>query len=166
MIDTRFRDVDLEFLKYRRIEIDAILAKVGGEKFFEFIMHNLNKLSPTRDYNRAIDLSTGFFNQENLHILPDSVRKFFEYIQNMSDAAITKTRDDSKSKLENVMGFIEVQEEKKEISQQIAQALTQNKDMRRIFSKCEELMRPGVLPQIKRTTNCNKDSSRRKRKQK
>ena len=167
-IDTRFKDVDLEFLKYRRIEIDAILAKVGGKRFFEFVMHQLNRISPARDYNRTISLSTEFFNQENLHMLPDSARRFFEYIQNMSDAAVTKTKEDIKSKLENVTGFIEVQEKKKEIAEQFAQTLMENEDMRLIFSKCEELMRPGVLPEIEQANNADgdKESSRRKRQRK
>jgi hypothetical protein len=37
--DTRLEAVDLEFLNDRRIEIDAILTKVGAERFFEFKLH-------------------------------------------------------------------------------------------------------------------------------
>jgi hypothetical protein len=36
--------VDLEFLKEQRIEIDAILAQVGDERFWEYIMYKLKQL--------------------------------------------------------------------------------------------------------------------------
>jgi hypothetical protein len=167
-IDTRFRDVDLEFLKYRRIEIDAILAKVGGEKFFEYIMYSLNNISSTRNYNRAISLSTDFFNHENVLMLPVSVRKFFEYVQNVSDAATTKTKWDTEHQLEKVNGFINIQEKKKGILEQFTESLVEDKDMGVVSSKCDELMRPGALPKVKRATagNRDKESSRRKRQRK
>jgi hypothetical protein len=166
MFDTRFKDIDLEFLKYRRIEIDAILVKVGGEKFFEYITYSLNNISSKRNYNRAISLTTEFFNQEDVLILPSSVRKFFEYIQNVSDMATAKTKVDIKSKLEKVNGFIKVQEKKNEISKQFTEALLKNKNMGVVSSKCDELMRPGVLPQVKRGTHSNKKSPRPKRQRK
>ena len=71
--DTRFKDVDLEFLKDRRIEIDAILAKVGAERFFEFIRYNLRNISSTRDYNRAIKISFEFYNRDTIDILPETL---------------------------------------------------------------------------------------------
>ena len=145
--DIRFKDVDLEFLKHRRIEIDAILAKVGAERFFEFIMHKLKEISPARNYNRAIDLSTQFYNKDNISILPDPVKRLFERIQAVSDEATAKIKKDIESKLEKVEGFIEVQNKKKEIHTQLREALAQNNYMKIIISKCEELMQPGVLPE-------------------
>lgn len=62
--------MDLEFLKERRIEIDAVLAKVGGEKFFEFVKYSLKQISATRDYNRAIEISTKLYNKGSIDILP------------------------------------------------------------------------------------------------
>jgi DNA topoisomerase VI subunit A len=39
--DKRFKDVDIEFLRAKRIEINAIIAKVGDERFWNFIMDKL-----------------------------------------------------------------------------------------------------------------------------
>lgn len=164
--DTRFKDIDLEFLKHRRIEIDAILANVGGEKFFEYIMYSLNNISSTRNYNRAINLTTEFFNQENVLMLPSSVRKLFEYVQNVSDVATAKTKVDIKTKLEKVNGFIKVEDKKEEILEQFTEALVEDNDMGVVSSICDELMRPGVLPQVKRATHGNKKSPRPKRQRK
>lgn len=146
--DTRFKAVDLEFLKYRRIEIDAVLAKVGAERFFEFIMHELTKISITRNYNRAIDLSTEFHNKENIEILPSSIRTLFERIQTVSDQATAKLKKDIESRLEKVEGFIQVQDMKKEIHTQLMKALAENSDMKAISLKCEELMKPDALSKV------------------
>lgn len=161
--DARFKDIDLDFLKHRRIEIDAILARVGGEKFFEYIMYFLNSISSTRNYNRAISLTTEFFNQEDVLILPSSVRRLIEYIQNVSDAATAKTKMEIEPKLEKVIGFIKVEDKKEEILEQFTEAIAEDKDMGIVSSKCDELMRPGVLPQVKRAIHANKNISRPKR---
>lgn len=155
--DTRFKDVDLAFLKYRRIEIDAILAKVGGERFFKFVMHKLKQISPIRDYNRAIHLSTEFYNKENVSILPDPVKRLLEHVQTVSDGATAKTKKDIESKLEKVEGFLEVQDKKKEINAQLTEALAENKDMKVIISKCEELMQSSVLPEAKQISDDDSD---------
>ncbi|MGH9977848.1 MAG: hypothetical protein ACRD8Z_18735, partial [Nitrososphaeraceae archaeon] len=155
-LDDRFKDVDLEFLKHRRIEIDAILAKVGVERFFEFIMYKLKEQSPTRNYNRAISISTEFCDKDALDILPDSVKKFLERIQAISDAASAKTKNDIKSKLARVEGFLEVPSKKKEIAIQLTEVLAKNEDMKVVVAKCEELMKPGILPEVMKD-NYNED---------
>jgi hypothetical protein len=139
--DSRFKDVDLEFLMHRHIEIDAFLAKVGPERFFEFIMYKLEQLSPTRNYNRAIDLSAEFYNRNAIDILPTPVRWLLEHLQIVSDAAVAKTTNEARSKMTRVEGFLEVQYKKKEFKKELAKSLVENEDMKLIVTKCEELMR-------------------------
>ena len=147
-VDTRFEGVDLEFLSDRRIEIDAILAKVGAERFFEFILHNLKQISPTRDYNRATNLSTKFYDKDTIDILPTPVRKLLDHIQITSDAAAAETKNKIHSELARVKGFLEVQNKKKEIKTRLAQSLVEDENMKVIITKCEELIKSelkGVL---------------------
>jgi hypothetical protein len=139
-MDTRFKGVDLEFLKDRRIEIDAILAKVGAERFFEFIMHKLRAKSPTRNYNRAIDISIKLYNKDSLDILPGPVKTYLEAIQNISNAAAARTTTDIRSRLASVEGFLEVQSKKKEIKMEIAEALIEDERMKKVCLKCKELV--------------------------
>lgn len=157
--DTRFKDIDLEFLKDRRIEIDAILAKVGGERFFEFIIHKLKQVSDTRDYNRAIDISTQFYNDESINILPDPIKSLFKHIQTISDTATAKITNELKSQLKEVEGFLEVQRKKEEIAAQLTEAIAKNKDMKMIIARCKELMRPSALTEINQDNddNANED---------
>ena len=41
--DGRFKDVDVDFLDNERVELDAILAKVGDERFFQYILDALKE---------------------------------------------------------------------------------------------------------------------------
>ena len=46
----------LQFINSKRIEIDSVLAKVGNQRFWDFIIYKLNKKFPTRNYNRSINV--------------------------------------------------------------------------------------------------------------
>jgi hypothetical protein len=54
--DARFADLDIDFLRTSRIEINAVIAQVGDQRFWKFIMDKLQQLYSTRNYNRAIKL--------------------------------------------------------------------------------------------------------------
>ena len=161
--DDRFEDVDLGFLMYRRIEIDAILAKVGSERFFEFIMHKLKQISAKRNYNRAIEISTEFYNKDITEFLPDAIRRLLERIQAISNAAAAKKKNDIKSQLEKVEGFLEVEPKKIEIVKQLTEALAEYEDMKVIAMKCKELMRSGVLPEVKTIDDNDHDADKSSR---
>lgn len=44
-----------DFLWNKRIEIDAILAQVGGEGLWKYLMHQMTTISPMRDYTQIIE---------------------------------------------------------------------------------------------------------------
>ncbi|MGI0044526.1 MAG: hypothetical protein ACRD47_12535, partial [Nitrososphaeraceae archaeon] len=48
--DERFAELDIEFLKTSRIEINAVIAAVGDKDFWKFIMDKLHELYPIRNY--------------------------------------------------------------------------------------------------------------------
>lgn len=88
-------------------------------------MHKLKEISLTRNYDRAIDLST-------------DVRRFLGHVQTVSNEASTNIKNDIKSKLEKVEGFLNVQDEKEKIYAQLAESLAENKDMEVIISRLDE----------------------------
>jgi hypothetical protein len=55
----------MDFLKNERVELDAILAKVGSERFFEYIKDTLEELNRTRNYNRAVEVSETVESEEH-----------------------------------------------------------------------------------------------------
>ena len=138
--DDRFKDVDLKFLEYRRIEIDAILAKVGGERFFEFIMYKLRELSPTRNYNRAITISTELFNKDIFDLLPEPIKNFLKVIQNVTDKATSEVKGNIETELSDVKGFLEVHEKEKEIVDRLTAAISENENIKIIATKCDDLL--------------------------
>lgn len=148
VFDNRFEDVDLRFLKYRRIEIDAILAQVGGERFFEFIMYKLKELSPTRDYNRTITISTELLNKDNFGLLPDPVKRFLILIQNVTDTVTNEIKETIRTELSEVEGFLEVSEKEKEIADRLAKIISENENMKVIASECEGLLTLDAIEDI------------------
>ena len=149
--DDRFKDIDLEFIttknsdseggKSKRVEIDAVLALVGDERFFERILYELYKRHPKRDYNRAMESPTkeSYFNNNNFDILPKPVRTLLTRIQDVADAATLEEEETIKTELEDIDGFIDVEVKKEEIEQRLAKALVEDKDMKVIIGECEEL---------------------------
>jgi hypothetical protein len=146
--DDRFKNVDLKFLEYRRIEIDAILAKAGGERFFEFIMFKLKEISPNRDYNRAITISTELFNKDNFDLLPEPLKKQFILIQKITDDATEETKETITAELSKIEGFIDVTEKKEEITKRLADTLSRNDKMKEISSECETSQTIGAMANV------------------
>jgi hypothetical protein len=149
-IDTRFKDVDCTFLDNERVEIDAVLAKVEEERFFEYIKYKMNELYPTRDYNRAIGIPTEYYNTgDDFNVLPVTIRNVLTRIKQVADAATVDTETKIENELQQVKGFLDVKEKKKEVANRLNKALTENKHMKVIITKFEELMQPGVLPEVR-----------------
>ena len=77
--------------KYR-VEIDSILAEVGPSRLLEYIVHTLKTLYPTRDYNRAINVTP---------IMPSELEEFIstfkEYLQEVDADEITAIRENLKN---------------------------------------------------------------------
>ena len=68
------KTIDKEFVKKRRVEIDAVLEQVGDERLWEYIIKSLIELYPTRNYNRVISMPAA----ETLY--PRMVQSFLGYI--------------------------------------------------------------------------------------
>jgi hypothetical protein len=152
-IDTRFKDVDLDFLaSYKRVEINAVLAEVGSERFFEYIKCKLKELYPTRDYNRAVDLPHKYEITE-FDILPPVVNKFLTCVQSIVNAATEHEEDTIIKEMEKIQGFLEVKEKKKDNTKRLARILAADKNMKVVIVKVTELMQPGVLPEVKKQKN-------------
>ncbi len=79
--DGRFKNVDVDFLDEERVELDAIIAKVGDERFFQYILDTLENLYPTRDYNRAIEIATdelGAEHEETLELIDANSEEYYK----------------------------------------------------------------------------------------
>jgi hypothetical protein len=110
--DKRFNseDVDIEFLRYEKIEIDAILSEVGAQRLWQYLQDLLEQEFPNRDYTRVInptpDLSKHY---------PPIVEQLKLYYDKVA-AGITKEESKKiEEELEDVHGFIDVEKKEREI---------------------------------------------------
>lgn len=130
--DERFKEVDTGFLDKKRVELDAILAKVGDEKFFGYITDMLQDLYPTRDYNRAIEIS-----YDSIHARhEDSIMTITERVARILSPESGKIRNE----LSNVAGFVDVKEKNEEIQERLRRKLSKNPDYIDFAAKLHDLV--------------------------
>lgn len=140
---SRFENViDRRFLKHQKIEIDAVLAKVGGERLWEYVMHKLIQLFPNRNYNRAISMpAVETLYPEPLQRLLSKANAYVSNVVNAEEDAIRK-------ELENVEGMIDVNEKKEEIHKRLQEKVDSDKELKTIVKKAEELIESTALDDV------------------
>ncbi|MGH9889878.1 MAG: hypothetical protein ACRD4Z_00560 [Nitrososphaeraceae archaeon] len=130
--DGRFTSVDIDFLWKERVELDALLAAVGEERFFEYIKYKFEQLYPERDYNRAIEVPTqdlGVKHEPVLTKINDKIK------------SITKSKvNEIKEELANVEGFLEVEEKLKDIKEELSNVFSDDPDYKDFTEKLTELV--------------------------
>jgi hypothetical protein len=136
--DERFRSVDLEFLKGQRIEIDAILAQVGDERFWENIIYKLKQLYPKRNYNHAISLPERY-SKEKSDLLPNATKKLLRYIMDLIEDGTKETENAIKTEQERVDGFLDVQEQTKKNLERLSMALSKYDNMKKLDNKMMDI---------------------------
>jgi len=92
----------LEYLKRRKVEIDAVIAVVGNKRFWEYLIKKLEEYHPTRDYTRVIepapDLS-GYY--------PESAKDIEHTIKRYADVIVADERKKITDELEEYEGLID-----------------------------------------------------------
>jgi hypothetical protein len=141
--DTRFADLDIDFLRTSRIEINAVIAQVGDVRFWKFIMDKLQQLYPTRNYNRAIKLPSQDLGSDETDLYPSALRKFILHIRDIVKTAIEETEKDIELEQESVRGFLEVETQKQKNKDLVIKAIAEDVEIRAIESNliklCESL---------------------------
>lgn len=126
--------VDVEFLEHNKIEVDAVLATVGSERLWEYLMGKMGKAYPKRDYNRVIESKPSLS-----HIYPEAIQNFTKYIEDHVNSIISKESETIESELKEIEGFIEVEEKKEDIEDRLGKIIDENQHLKDIASKIEEL---------------------------
>lgn len=83
----------LDYLKHHRVEIDSVLAEVGNEKFWNYIIEKLDQIFPNRNYNRSIDVKD--------YVLPNEVDNLIINIHNKVSGLQSEEREKIKKELKN-----------------------------------------------------------------
>jgi hypothetical protein len=145
--DSRFMGkIDLKFLKdWKRTEINAVLATVESERFFEYILYKLQQISPSRDYTRVIKMPSEYGGGLNA-VLPKPIRDVLSRIQYLAAEAVEEKEEEIINELKTYKGVLKVEEKREEIQEQFTKVLKENENIKKIVEKCDDLLKPGVLP--------------------
>ncbi len=127
---------DKEWLKDNKVEIDAVLAEEGDEALWKYIQDKLEEAFPTRNYLRVIDTK----NLDLSEFYPEEYKKLQARIENLANVAIEETRQKIESELENVEGFLNVQDRESKMMEQFGNIVKADPEINRIQSTLKELM--------------------------
>ena len=137
--DSRFGNVDIGFLSERRIEINAVLAKVGDERFWKFIMDKLIELFPTRNYNRAIELPSKDNEADETDLYPNAIKKFILHVREITSGVVEDIEKKITDEQSKVKGFLDVVEQKKKNKERVMKVIAEDEEISKIESNMTEL---------------------------
>ena len=143
-INSRFGNVDIKFLSSRRIEINAVLAKVGDERFWKFIMDKLTELFPTRNYNRAIELPSKDNEADETDLYPNAIKKFIRHVREITSDVVEEIEKQIEGEQNEVEGFLDVPEQKQKNKDRVMQVIAAIEGISKIESKIKNYVNPWI----------------------
>lgn len=152
----------LEFLRYRKIEMDAVLAQVGSERFWEYIIHKQKQYYPKRDYTRVIkpEPTTANYYPEIINELQDVIANYIKLILKDEASKVEK-------ELKEVEGFIEdVEEKRKEIDKRYQAIVDKDETLKQIEEKLATEIQPLIDRLKKLTEDKEKEEEEKEEKEK
>lgn len=142
-IDDFEEPVDLEYLRQKRIEIDAVLKEVGPERFANWIMARLEEIfgGEQLDYNRSIKIPDA--NQ----FVPDELRELNTVVIDLIKEALGSERYSAFNKLAHYTpddegGLIEdVEEYEYQLFDDLQDVVDEHADTRPIINDINRLLK-------------------------
>jgi dihydroxyacetone kinase DhaKLM complex PTS-EIIA-like component DhaM len=125
------REIDPSTGRYR-IEIDSILAEVGAEGLWKYIMHKLEELAPL-DIRKSIDMPA------NDLLYHEKISEFQSFLNEYTSNVTKDERDKIDEKLGSVNELPDAKEMEKEIIETLTNIVAENEGMRLIVSKLTEV---------------------------
>ena len=135
-----------EYLKTRRIELDSIQEKVGGEKLWEYIMYRLQlpEFDTKFDLTKVIEMPT----TEKLR--PQLVKDVLQHVDSHIDKITEQRRNQMMIEQKNAKKLPEKIKKEIEIEQElagiIAAAEQDDRGLQKIITKFSKLLQPDPLP--------------------
>jgi len=106
----------------KRIEIDSVLRVIGNERFWNFILKELDSVFPTRDYNRAITIPE--------YVPPKEIDDLIANIKTIVSEFQKDERENISSELVDIEGFIDVKPKEKEIKDRLRANIQDNSEIK------------------------------------
>lgn len=134
-------EAECEYLKTKRIELDSILAVVGNEAFWNYIMYRLEELFPEgMDYTRVISSDPG----STSNYYPEPIKKFYQFIESHIDSHIHSLFEEGgkniESELENVEGLIDIADKQRKIHERYREIAESDPRLKEIGAKLDDVL--------------------------
>jgi predicted flap endonuclease-1-like 5' DNA nuclease len=136
------------------VKIDDILAAVGSEAVWEYLMEKLEKLHPERDYTRVIskpDLSKHD---------PEAIKNIRDIIYKYRESITADKWTEIESELTEVEGFIHVDEKRSEIEEELGKIVEADTLLNELASKLAEVK--PILDKMENAMKAKEDEKRKK----
>jgi hypothetical protein len=134
-------DTDDEYLKDHRIELDSIVAKVGAEAFWKYIMYQLQQpqFSPEGfDYNR-VDVMPA---NEVLYL--ENISNFLSYLNKLFDELLEEERGKIEEDQKHIKNLVTLEDKIAENQKRLDPIVAKDKNVKLIVSKIIKLLK--LLP--------------------
>jgi hypothetical protein len=96
-------------------------------------------------------------------VLPKPIRDVLSRIQYLAAEAVEGKEEEIINELKEYKGVLKVEEKREEIQKQFTQVLVENENIKKIVEKCNDLLKPGVLPNADNLPENEKYGKRAKR---
>lgn len=147
-----------EYLKTRRIELDSIQEKVGGEKLWEYIMHRLQLPEFNTGFNLTKVIKMPKTEKFRPQPVKDVLRKVDSYIEKITEPLWKRMQ----TELESTKKLPEKRNKEIEIEEELAGKITDaelnDKGMKKIVTRFAELLQPRILPEPEDYTDSGMNS--------
>lgn len=130
--DRNIFEKNLEYVTNYRIEIDSVLAEVGNTAFWKYVIQNLTKQFPKRNYNRSIQVPK--------FVVPDVISEFLDKIKNKTSFTIKSEYELIKDELQHFEGTIRnVSAQEHKITTRLKNVIGNDEEIRRILEQVQKL---------------------------
>lgn len=137
----RYRYIDAEYLRSKRIELDSMMAIVGAKGLWEYISHQLKiKFPEGRNYNRVISMP------QPDKLFPREVQDFIYYVRSFVSKLLSSEEERIRASLRNVKDLLILNDKNKEIEEKLRTIVANDEGMKQIVSELDKMMESGELP--------------------
>ncbi|HEY1248087.1 MAG TPA: hypothetical protein VGE97_03785, partial [Nitrososphaera sp.] len=165
--DERFRHpiTDIDWLKQHKrqggqfkepgnkVEIDAVLAKAGSERFWEYLKKKMEQEYGTFDYNRVINVSgcSPLFGGAENFVIPPIVNTLKSYGHHRYGELTSEREQEIEQELEEHKGLTAVSEKENEIRSELREIVVEDeecKDIKAILYEVGKSVGPRIREEL------------------
>ena len=102
-------------------------------------MDKLNELYPKRNYNRAIELPTKDYENDETDLYPNAIRSLILHLRESAETAVEPIEEKIESEQKDIEGFLEVKVQKKKNKELVLKGIVEDESIKKIEEQAKIL---------------------------